>query len=209
MSAHNNFVTLMDPANAPGGEARDVVPVVDPTNPNHVILVGGVVEGSIQRAVIPDGGDEQDPARGHLQHLVGEWLVQEVGAADAQVDDVDLPVCATTGLDRKRGQDVSPPSPRQAQTGTLDLCVLNRIQTAGGDMLGSGGRSARHALHTHTVEPVDVSKKCHTFRETDGHAKYRGTGVSDVKVRWSQCLSPLSSKSGESQCLSPLSAAPW
>ena len=52
-----------------GGEERNLVGIVDAPDPDHVVLVRGVVERAVQRAVVADGGHHQDAAAGDLPHL--------------------------------------------------------------------------------------------------------------------------------------------
>ncbi len=42
---------------------------VDATNPDDVHLIGGVVEGAVQRPIVPDGRHHHDVISGQLPHL--------------------------------------------------------------------------------------------------------------------------------------------
>ena len=44
----------------------------------------------VERPVVSDGGDHDDLVGGELPDLIDERVVHEVGAADAQVEHVDL-----------------------------------------------------------------------------------------------------------------------
>ena len=67
----------------------NLIIVVNSSNSDDVHLIGRVVQGSINWAVISNGGDHQNVVGAQLPYLLDKRLVHEVRATNTEVDDVN------------------------------------------------------------------------------------------------------------------------